>query len=600
MFCSLSTTIYIELWGLNKDGQLQSQIELYNYHSWWYRFLLLFSITSRADVKTLIMQDLKNVKKCIATEAELLQIKEASKKEIGRRLLFLFQCDLLPGISGKILMLKGKRDDPQVTSKSGKSKLLGWIFLLTLNLFMLFYILLFAFTQTGSRQSAWFKSFAIWLMMEIIFVSSFIVLISHIFIPMLIMKDLTQIKKRLIESIRDHQDKIVSNDKNNVRDNRVDQEVRFNAANYFFISTGLSKLYPDLRESKIIAQFTTPWPKQSYCRVTDVSKQYSKKFSALTRSASVIIIFLLGHFVSMPSGVQDLFIHVANTCVIGYIVLLHLQLYQLFPFLVILPACIIGIIIHFIIVSGKADAKLRLAKLFPIRSNRNHKVDIEPEIHKVNDNIDDKVHKTRRASLEIGLDVIDKLRNNSSNSSESNSSSGSSNFIDDGDSDERNEDDDDVDSDDDSNDDVDVDDHYGVDVDVDDDDDNDVVDGDYDDSCYDIDDSDDDNDNDYDVEGEFDCDGINEEVEKERENNSSGSSIIDADISDYSMNSTIDIRLEESCNNNNYDDAHDDIDDRESAFDSVSESDALDFDSSKNVDNSISGEGDSDHSYFYN
>jgi len=32
----------------------------------------------------------------------------------------------------------------------------------------------------------------------------------------------------------------------------------------------------------------------------------------------------------------------------------------------------------------------------------------------------------------------------------------------------------------------------------------------------------------------------------------------------------------------------------------VSESDALDFDSSKNVDNSISGDGDSNHSYFYN
>jgi hypothetical protein len=316
----------------------------------------------------------------------------------------------------------------------------------------------------------------------------------------------------------------------------------------------------------------------------------------------------MGHFVSMPSGIQDLFIHVANTGAIGYIVLLHLQLYQLFPILVILPACIIGIIIHFIIVSGKADAKLRLAKLFPIRSNCNHKVDIESEIPIISDKIDDKVHQTRRASLQIGLDVIDKLRNNTSKSSESNSSSGNDSiFINNGDSDERNEDDEDDDDgdsdgdvdDDDSNDDVDVDDHYGVDDDdVNDDDDDDDVDCDYDNSFYDFDDSD----NDYDVEGEFDFDGINEEVEKERENNSSGSSIIDADISDYSMNSTIDKRLEESCNNSHNNDVQDDIDDvRESAFDSVSEIDSLDFDSSKNVDNSIkSDEGDSDHFYFYN
>jgi hypothetical protein len=187
----------------------------------------------------------------------------------------------------------------------------------------------------------------------------------------------------------------------------------------------------------------------------------------------------MGHFVSMPSGIQDLFIHVANTSAIGYIVLLHLQLYQLFPILVILPACIIGIIIHFIIVSGKADAKLRLAKLFPIRSNCNHKVDIESEIPIVNDKIDDKVHQTRRASLQIGLDVIDKLRNNTSKSSESNSSSGSnSNFMNDADSDES------------------IEDHDS------DDDDDDYSDGD-DDNC----DSDDDNDDDGDSDDDDENDG---------------------------------------------------------------------------------------------
>jgi hypothetical protein len=417
------------------------------------------------------------------------------------------------------------------------------------------------------------------------------------------MKDLTQIKKRLIESIRDHQDKIISSNSNqNVGDHREDQEVRFNAANYFFISTGLSKLYPDLRESRIIAQFTTPWPKQSYCRVTDVSKQYSKKFSALTRSASVIIIFLMGHFVSMPSGVQDLFIHVANTGAIGYIVLLHLQLYQLFPILVILPACIIGIIIHFIIVSGKADAKLRLAKLFPIPSNRNHKVDIESEI--TSDKIDDKVHRTRRASLEIGLDVIDNLRNNTSMSSESNSNSvSSSNFIDDGDSDDNMEEEEEVDVDDTndscydtngSGDDDDVDDNH----DYDDDDDHDH-DSDDDDTCYNIDGSVDDTDDVVDENHDDDnhdvvvnslsveyshivlqnVDVVNDNIEYD------GSSILDADISVDSMNSTFDYRLEESNTNDDFDVDDDDV--RESAFDSVSDSCNLDIDATNNGDKSI-------------
>jgi hypothetical protein len=172
---------------------------------------------------------------------------------------------------------------------------------------MLLYILLFAFSQTGPRQSAWFKSFAIWLAMEIIIVSTSIVLISHVFIPIVIMKDLAQIKKKLIANIREYQDTIKYNKKNGIDDNAYNNQNddNFNAAKYLFISTGLSKLYPDVKESKIIAQFSTPWPKQSYCRVKDVSKQYSKKFSALTRSASILIIFFAGQFLNMPSGFQD-------------------------------------------------------------------------------------------------------------------------------------------------------------------------------------------------------------------------------------------------------------------------------------------------------
>jgi len=373
------------------------------------------------DVRTLIFQDLKNVKKSIDVEAALLRMKKASHREIGRKLLFIFQCDLLPGISGKILELKGSRDNPKVLQKSKMIKLIGWTTLLVLNLFMLFYILLFAFSQTGPRQSAWFKSFAIWLAMEIIIVSTSIVLISHIFIPMVIMKDLTKIKKKLIENVREYQDMIKRNKKNGID---IDQEniERFNAAKYLFISSGLSKLFPDVKESKIIAQFSTPWPKQSYCRVKDVSKQYSKKFSALTRSASILIIFFAGQFLNMPSGFQDIIINVSSTAAMGYVILVHIQLYELFPALVILPLCIIGIIVHFIITSGKADAKLRLAKLFPVRTNdvkdcvvydqRQALTNNHPSSSEVN------VHQTRRASLQLGLNVIDEIHQIESSGSE--------------------------------------------------------------------------------------------------------------------------------------------------------------------------------------
>ena len=220
------------------------------------------------------------------------------------------------------------------------------------------------------------------------------------------------------ENIREYQRTIKSNKENGIDFNYPKNDENFNAANYLFISSGLSKLFPDVKESKIISQFSTPWPKQSYCRVKDVSKQYSKKFSTLTRSASILIIFFAGHFLNMPSGFQDMIIHILNTSVVGYVILVHIQLYQLFPVLVILPLCIIGIIVHFIITSGNADAKIRLAKLFPVNTTTNITNRIvynqQEEDHDMQIDLSSSskgnIHQTRRASIQMGLNVIDEIQ----------------------------------------------------------------------------------------------------------------------------------------------------------------------------------------------
>ncbi len=74
---------------------------------------------------------------------------------------------------------------------------------MALNIGMLFYILLFAFSQTSHRQGAWALSFFLWLCVDVILVSSGIVIFTHIFVPSLIMKDVHKIKQRLVDSIRD-------------------------------------------------------------------------------------------------------------------------------------------------------------------------------------------------------------------------------------------------------------------------------------------------------------------------------------------------------------------------------------------------------------
>jgi len=91
--------------------------------------------------------------------------------------------------------------------------------------------------------------------MEIIIVNTSI---SHTFIPILIMKDFAQIKKKLIENIIEYQDTIKHKKKNGIDCYGQINDGNFDAAKYLFISTGVSKLFPDVKESKIISQFSTP------------------------------------------------------------------------------------------------------------------------------------------------------------------------------------------------------------------------------------------------------------------------------------------------------------------------------------------------------
>ena len=332
------------------------------------------------NVREAVLMDLKRIHDAVRDEACALQQTDARKHEIGKKLLFLFQCDLLPGISGKILELKGNRDSSKVKHVSFQAKVAAWAFLLLMNVGMLFYILLFALTQTGPRQNAWFQSFALWLVVEILLVSTAIVFITHILVPSLIMKDITQIKRRLMDNIRDFNDKVHSDQPTDKKESAEDSEnVSFNAANYLFVSTRLARQFPDLKESKIIAQFSTPWPRQSYLHVQNVSKKYSKKFSAFTRSASILLIFFVGNFLSVPPACQDIIVQMTSTTAIGYLVLIHVQLFEIFPALVILPALVLVVLAHFIIQSSKADAKIKLARLFPASTKQKKANQIAPD-----------------------------------------------------------------------------------------------------------------------------------------------------------------------------------------------------------------------------
>ena len=161
--------------------------------SMWRR--LFRNKTSTFNVHGLVLTDLQSVAEVTKIEIDNYFAKKPpiSAREQGKRMMYLFQQDLLPGITGKILESKRNRDDVKERTVSLRLKLAGYAGVFIVNAGMMFYIFLFALMQTASRQSAWFQSFLLWIVVEILFVSSVMVFITHIFMPMLIMKDVSKI-----------------------------------------------------------------------------------------------------------------------------------------------------------------------------------------------------------------------------------------------------------------------------------------------------------------------------------------------------------------------------------------------------------------------
>jgi hypothetical protein len=373
----------------------------------------------------LILSELENVETAVKAEKEFFTKERLTEREKGKRLLFLFQKDLMPGINGMILESKDKRDALILQGTSRTAKILSWAFLITVNGAMLFYIMLFALSQDSHRQQAWGQSFALWLVVEVFLVSTVSVLLMQVLIPSLTMKDVGIIKKKLIvnvisfykEMARNRSNSIEENDggERNSGDESKNKKV-FNSAEYLFISNRLAHFYSDLRIAKMVLGFQTPWPKQSYQHITDTSKKYDRKFSALQRSLSIVVLFFLTSLLSVPISVQDMIIQCSSTVTIGYTVLFHLRLYQIFPVLIVVPTIFLGVIIHFMIQSNNAKKKVEDSKLMKEiksveveRKNAYQITTTEIDGTAKEDSIGGWRHKKRRESIQKGIKVAQQI-----------------------------------------------------------------------------------------------------------------------------------------------------------------------------------------------
>ena len=376
----------------------------------------------KSSIPDRIKGDLQGVIRHTKKEMDRFHHMKLSDREKSKRILFHFQKDLMAGLSGQVLESQDRREEITQKPYSQTMKRCCWALLFAMNAGMLFYVFLFGVSRDGHHQAAWAKSFAMWLIMEILMVSSVMVLLMNVLLPILTMKDVKKIKMRLIDTIVQYNRKLheTIGGANGKGDRSLETtSTVFNAAQYLFVSYRLAREYPELRVSKIILAYETPWPRQSYLRTTQaVTQTYSRKFAAIYQAVTVLATYAITNFLTFPIHLQDMIVQISSTFVLGYTIIIHIQLYLIYPVLIVVPTIIIAAILHFFVKSSAAQHKIETMKLLHYEKDQKSsghvvKTDNGEIVHvdySDNGSLVSSALKTRRQSIQVGMNMLQRGR----------------------------------------------------------------------------------------------------------------------------------------------------------------------------------------------
>jgi hypothetical protein len=336
-----------------------------------------------------LMTELSHVRKQVFRETLWFQRTESANKwprewlvlVKRRRLLLLFMKDLATGVSGEALATKSERDCSVGSSKaramlegeSWKRQLVAWLFVILMNGGLLFYVYLFAMSQTHSRQSAWFRSFVMWLLFEVTVSSTGLVVLTHLLIPLYVLADVSRIKEKVLQDLLAFRKNCLGRDgdieegrggpeaMSGPQDERAINTVigfgaetkgthdanigsistkgtvegaevtnKFNAAKYLFPSWRVASIVPELPESGVILQFNTPWPKRKFGeKGAAVSTEYEQ--AVVLTTLSRIVVYFLGSLLRFHTLVQDILLQTVCNSGLGVLGVCLIRLFAIHP-----------------------------------------------------------------------------------------------------------------------------------------------------------------------------------------------------------------------------------------------------------------------------
>jgi hypothetical protein len=259
-----------------------------------------------------------------------------------------------------------------VTGMSWKWQLLGWIFMILLNGGLLFYVYLFAITQTHSRQSAWFESFVMWLVFEVVVSSTGLVLLTHLFIPLYVLKDISRIKESVLKDLTIFRESYLRSPPRDIEegegarngDQGTEGNKDFNAAKYLFPSWRLASLFPDIPESGLILLFKTPCPKRKFGeKGAAVSREYEQ--ALILTALSRILLFFLGSLLHFHTLVQDIFLQTVCNSGFGIVGLWLIRLFAIHPVLPVAVSVMLLLLLAWLLRLCSSMGKNELVSITP-------------------------------------------------------------------------------------------------------------------------------------------------------------------------------------------------------------------------------------------
>jgi hypothetical protein len=322
----------------------------------------LFSHSSSAETRLReIIDDLRKellrVRRVVYREQNLMKHTGASKRSRDmkaksdqlallskrKRLMYLFVRDLSSGICGEVLANKAQRDalshlESPTTRVSAIAQVIGWLFVFFMNIGMLIYVYLFAMTQTQSRQSAWFQSFVMWIIFEIFVSSTGLVVFFHLLVPLYVFTEVSKIKEKVLLdliSFRENYLRRLRTKKSAAGagdEDLTQQALEFNAAKYLFASWRVASLFPELPESQLVLQFSTPWPKKKFGDdASEVSREYDP--AVILTSLSRVLLFFIASLLRYHMLVQDIIVQLVCNSGFAFLILLLIRAARIHPLL---------------------------------------------------------------------------------------------------------------------------------------------------------------------------------------------------------------------------------------------------------------------------